>query len=58
MAMEGIPSGVRGQDTLRVKGWTGKGCHLPLYKPEGLVDAFRRDADCAFLCRPPEVAVC
>lgn len=23
---------------------------MPLYKPEGLVDAFRRDADAAFLC--------
>ena len=28
----------------------GEGSHLPLYKPEGLVDAFRRDADAAFLC--------
>eukprot|EP00930_Biecheleria_cincta_P016311 TRINITY_DN13314_c0_g1_i2.p1 TRINITY_DN13314_c0_g1~~TRINITY_DN13314_c0_g1_i2.p1 ORF type:complete len:335 (+),score=76.40 TRINITY_DN13314_c0_g1_i2:73-1077(+) len=36
--------------TLRVKGWTGEGSHLPLYRPEGLVDAFRRDADAAFLC--------
>mmetsp|Transcript_22075 Transcript_22075/g.41606 ORF Transcript_22075/g.41606 Transcript_22075/m.41606 type:complete len:336 (+) Transcript_22075:89-1096(+) len=38
------------KDTLRVKSWTGEGSHLPLYKPEGLVDAFRRDADAAFLC--------
>ena len=36
--------------TLKVKAWTGQGSHLPLYKPEGLVDAFRRDADKAFLC--------
>jgi len=38
------------KDTLRVKSWTGEGSHLPLYKPEGLVDAFRRDADASFLC--------
>ena len=36
--------------TYKVKAWTGEGSHLPLYKPEGLVDAFRRDADKAFLC--------
>ena len=29
---------------------SGEGSHLPLYKPEGLVDAFRRDADASFLC--------
>lgn len=38
------------KSTLKVKSWTGQGSHLPLYKPEGLVDAFRRDADAAFLC--------
>eukprot|EP00913_Durusdinium_trenchii_P006703 g6300.t1 len=38
------------KSTLKVKSWTGEGSYLPLYKPEGLVDAFRRDADAAFLC--------
>ncbi|CAE8624172.1 unnamed protein product [Polarella glacialis] len=38
------------KSTLKVKDWTGEGSHLALYRPEGLVDAFRRDIDVSFLC--------
>eukprot|EP00448_Togula_jolla_P038518 CAMPEP_0170630792 /NCGR_PEP_ID=MMETSP0224-20130122/34224_1 /TAXON_ID=285029 /ORGANISM="Togula jolla, Strain CCCM 725" /LENGTH=315 /DNA_ID=CAMNT_0010958943 /DNA_START=69 /DNA_END=1013 /DNA_ORIENTATION=- len=41
---------VEPRTTMRLRTWDGKTTNLPLYCPEGLVDAVRRDASTSFLC--------